>query len=64
MSVWWILFLVLVVWMTVAVVWVIHNARHVHREERWYDYIFAAPLFSIFWVTDTYFALRRRWRRK
>ena len=53
--------LLLVIWAALAVVWVIHATRHVHREERWYDYLFAAPLFVVVWVIDGVFALRRRW---
>lgn len=57
------LFAVLAIWVALAIGWVIHSARHVHRDERWYDYLFAAPLFVVIWVIDGVVALRRLWKR-
>ena len=58
------LFVVLIVWVALAIAWVVHSARRVHRDERWYDYVFTAPLFVVIWAIDGYFALRHLWKRR
>jgi hypothetical protein len=61
---WFIVTVIGLIWLVLAVIWVVHSARHVHRDERWYDYVFAAPLFVFLWAIDGYFALRRLWKRR